>query len=45
HVIGATPIRLFNPEAKPPALLAAGDYLRFVPITPAEFQELQAEQG
>lgn len=44
HVIGATPVTLFNPDAKPPSLLTAGDYLRFVPITPAEFQELQASQ-
>lgn len=44
HVIGTTPIRLFNPDAQTPALLTVGDHIRFVPITPAEFQELQAKQ-
>lgn len=32
RLIGRTPIRLFDPEAEPPSLLAAGDYVRFVPL-------------
>ena len=32
RIIGRTPVRLFDPEASPPALLRAGDYLRFVPL-------------
>lgn len=44
HAIGTTPISLFNPQSQPPALLTVGDYLRFVPITPAEFHALQANQ-
>lgn len=32
HVIGRTERRLFDPHATPPALLAAGDGVRFVPL-------------
>jgi inhibitor of KinA len=32
HLIGATPIRFFDPARTPPALLAAGDAVRFEPI-------------
>ena len=37
NVIGRTPLRLFDPAADPPARFRAGDRLRFVPITRAEF--------
>ncbi|MGH7484135.1 MAG: 5-oxoprolinase subunit PxpB [bacterium] len=33
HVLGRTPARLFHPDATPPALLKAGDRVRFVPST------------
>ena len=32
HLIGATPIRLFDPARDPPSLLAAGDAVEFAPI-------------
>ncbi len=32
NLIGRTPLRLFDPFRQPPALLAAGKYVRFVPI-------------
>ncbi len=38
HLIGRTPLRLFNPQARPPALLQLGDRVRFRPITLEEFQ-------
>jgi inhibitor of KinA len=31
RIIGRTPLRLFDPDASPPALLRAGDTVRFVP--------------
>jgi KipI family sensor histidine kinase inhibitor len=34
HLIGRTAARLFDPSAEPPALLAAGDMVRFVPLPP-----------
>ncbi len=40
QLIGRTPRRLFDPAADPPALLHAGQHLRFVPIGEAEFQRL-----
>ena len=39
QIIGRTPLRLFDPNRKPPALLRAGDRVRFVPITVSEFEE------
>ena len=37
HLIGATPIRLFDAARTPPALLAAGDMVLFEPIDPDMF--------
>jgi KipI family sensor histidine kinase inhibitor len=37
NLIGRTPLRLFNPLVRPPALLQTGDHVRFLPITPEEF--------
>lgn len=36
HLVGWTPMEMFNPYANPPSLLAAGNYLRYVPIQPEE---------
>jgi inhibitor of KinA len=42
NVIGRTPLRLFDPAKNPPALLRAGDRVRFRAITREEFeQEMQ----
>lgn len=37
NLIGRTPLRVFRPEQNPPALLAAGDRVRFRVITREEF--------
>lgn len=37
RIIGATPIRLYDPEKDDPFLLSAGDYIKFVPINQEEF--------
>ena len=42
NIIGQTPLTLFNPEAKPPFLLKAGDFIRFVPITEEEFYKIES---
>ena len=34
HLIGRTDLRVFDPAADPPARLAAGDRVRFVPVEP-----------
>ena len=38
HIIGRTPLHLFQPDAMPPCLLNVGDTVRFVPISEQEFQ-------
>lgn len=38
NVIGRTPLRLFDPRKNPPALLRAGDRVRFRAITRDEFE-------
>ncbi|MGH7113692.1 MAG: 5-oxoprolinase subunit PxpB [Stellaceae bacterium] len=41
HLIGATPIRLFDAARTPPALLAPGDAVRFEPIDADTFAALR----
>jgi KipI family sensor histidine kinase inhibitor len=47
RLIGRTPVRMFDPEAKPPTRLQPGDKMRFSPIDRARFEEMQhlAEAG
>jgi inhibitor of KinA len=37
RLIGRTPLSLFVPERNPPALLKAGDWVRFLPIAPEDW--------
>ncbi len=41
QLIGRTPLRLFDSGRQPPALLEAGDSVRFVPISPEEYFEIE----
>lgn len=41
NVIGRTPLTLFDANVKTPCLLAPGDQVRFVPISPQEFAARQ----
>ena len=42
RLIGRTPVKLFDQGSTPPALLSAGDYLRFVPIEDEQaFKDIQ----
>ncbi|EFM11649.1 Allophanate hydrolase subunit 1 [Paenibacillus curdlanolyticus YK9] len=43
QLIGRTPLRLFDAGREQPALLRAGDRVRFVPIDEARFRELARE--
>lgn len=43
HLIGRTPLRLFDPSRTQPSLLEAGDRVRFSPIDTAKFRRLQSE--
>ena len=42
QLIGRTPLKVFDPAAENPFLYVAGDYLKFEPVTPAEYAELEA---
>jgi KipI family sensor histidine kinase inhibitor len=39
-IIGRTPLAVFDAERQEPSLFAAGDRVRFKPISRAEFQKL-----
>jgi KipI family sensor histidine kinase inhibitor len=41
HIIGATPLILFDPDKNPPTLLAPGDTVRFRPVSADEFAALR----
>lgn len=45
QIIGQTPLRLFDADRNPPALIKAGNKLRFVAITQDEFDEIKGEDG
>lgn len=42
HLIGRSPVRLFDPSREPAVLLAPGDRVRFEAISRAEFDKLDA---
>ena len=41
QIIGRTPLRLYDPRCEAPALLSAGDRVRFVPIDADRYRELE----
>lgn len=45
HIIGATPLVLFDPLENPAALLAPGDTVRFIPISTGEFLAARHERA
>ena len=45
QLIGQTPRRLFTPAGAAPTLLRAGQHLRFVPISPADYQYLRQHES
>jgi len=42
HLIGNTPLRLFDPRGRPPALFAAGDGAEFVAVSAREHADIRA---
>jgi len=42
HIIGRTPLQLFDLSRDQPSLLSAGDRVRFVPVSAARFRELES---
>ncbi len=43
HLVGATPLRFFDPARAPPALLAPGDAVRFEPIGADAFAAIRSQ--
>lgn len=43
HVIGNSPIELFNPKQNPPCFIKAGDKVKFDPISKFEYLKIQEE--
>ncbi|MBR1811032.1 MAG: 5-oxoprolinase subunit PxpB [Clostridia bacterium] len=43
NLIGRTPVRPYDPQQAPPVIYKAGDIIRFVPITRAEYTRIAAE--
>jgi len=43
RLIGRTPVVLFDPSDSPPALLEAGDRVRFVPVATADYDAIARE--
>ena len=41
HVIGRTPLALFEPARNPPSVFAPSDRVRFVPVSRSEFDRLE----
>lgn len=44
RLIGRTPLKTFDPHKKPPSIVKAGDYVKFVPISEEEFQEIYKDE-
>ena len=42
QLIGRTPLRLYDDRRENPILLRAGQYVKIVPISPAEFKQIEA---
>ena len=45
RLIGRTPVRLFDPRRSPPALLLAGDRIRFVPVSPERYEAIERAEA
>jgi KipI family sensor histidine kinase inhibitor len=45
RLIGRTPVKVYDPDRAEPILYRAGDYIRFCPITEAEFDAIAATGG
>jgi inhibitor of KinA len=47
QLIGKTPLKLFNPARKPEFLIRAGDFIKFIPLTNEEYQDIlnKVEKG
>ena len=45
RLIGQTPVKVYDPDRENPILYSAGDYIRFYPISAAEYAQIEAAGG
>ena len=45
RLIGMTPVAFYDPDREKPVLCEAGDYIRFVPVSPEEYRRMKKEGG
>jgi KipI family sensor histidine kinase inhibitor len=45
HILGATPLAMFDMRLSPPSRLMPGDSVKFVPITAAEYDKMAEARG
>ena len=45
HLLGKTPVRMFDPKKDPPSYLRMGDLVKFYPISEKEFEERNEWEG
>ena len=45
RLIGRTPVKVYDPQRQEPILYRAGDYIRFYPVTAAEYEAIAAQGG
>ena len=41
HIIGRTPLKLYDVSKNPPVFIQAGDYIRYRSVTPKEYGEIE----
>ena len=44
QLIGQTPIKTYDPKREVPILFNAGDYIRFVPVSEKQFDQIKAQE-
>lgn len=44
QLIGRTPLSLFDAKVEPPTFLLSGDRVKFVPISPVEYEEMKGKK-
>lgn len=45
RLIGRTPVRLYDPAREPAFLYQAGEYIRFCPVTQAEYEKIERDMA
>ena len=45
NIVGRTPLRIFNAARQPPALMAPGDRVKFVPVSRDQFERIAKAEG